>query len=250
MAFLKDDPALVSAPLTPASPIAVPVGGQGRALALVHNRIGGLVLKAGAKANIPEAAALAAWHVESGGAPFEPGAAILRLEAHVLFEEWGGGHAARYDTHFQHGGRPGVPGEPWQNHKYRRAAGNDFRVYHGDQDKEYKALAVAIDLAGEETAYRAASIGGPQILMRGHSLVGYPSAKTMYQAFQASERAHVLGFFDFCLNKLAPGKGDLAAYMRDRNWKSLARYYNGPGQVDIYAPRFKSAYETAVSLGL
>lgn len=127
---------------------------------------------------------------------------------------------------------------------------NDFRVYHGDQDKEYKALAVAIDLAGEEKAYQAASIGRPQILMRGHSLVGYPSAKAMYQAFQAGERAHVLGFFDFCLNKLAPGKGDLAAYMRDRNWKSLARYYNGPGQVDVYAPRFKSAYETAVSLGL
>ena len=80
--------------------------------------------------------------------------------------------------------------------------------------------------------------------------LGYANAVGMYQAFQQSERWHVLGFFDFCASKPAPGQGDLIKHMIARDWQKVARYYNGSGQVDEYAQRFERAYNAAVNLGL
>jgi hypothetical protein len=72
----------------------------------------------------------------------------------------------------------------------------------------------------------------------------------MYNAFQRSERAHVLGFFDFCLHAPKPRPGDLMRYLHARQWQKFAMYYNGTGQVTDYAKRFAQAYSQASHLTL
>lgn len=91
-------------------------------------------------------------------------------------------------------------------------------------------------------------MGGPQILGSNHQLIGYPSPRAMYDAFQADERAHVLGFFDFCQQTNAPARGNLLRYLRERRWADFARYYNGPGQVSTYGAWIQAAYDQARAL--
>lgn len=251
MAFFKDNPNLKAVKLEPASPVPQPGGGIGAGLAKVFNRTGNLVAKTAKVADgVETAVALAIWYVESGGADFAPGRAILRFENHRFFNVWGKANAKTYDAHFQHGGRAGISGKPWENHKWRDDTAQPFEPFHGSQQKEYWALVFAVALSGQENAYRAASIGGPQIMMDEHAKLGYANAVDMYAAFQASERWHVLGFFDFCASKPAPGTGDLLSHMKNKDWRKVAHYYNGVGQVDEYALRFERAYSAAIALGL
>ena len=74
-------------------------------------------------------------------------------------------------------------------------------------------------------------------------MIGYTSARAMYDAFQASERAHVAGFFDFCQYKL-PGRR-LIGFLRAQDWRNVARYYNGAGQVARYSTRISDAARDA-----
>jgi hypothetical protein len=192
------------------------------------------------------AAALAVWRVESGGRAHTPGRAIIRLENHLLFRLWGQNNQARYDKHFRHGGHGGQPGEAWQGHEYRESSDGAFAPLHtGKQGDEYRALSLAMQLAGETIALQCISIGGPQILVANHRRVGYSTPREMYDAFQASERAHVLGFFDFCRTTPAPADGELIRYLRDHNWTRFASYYNGRGQVARYGGLIANAYEEA-----
>lgn len=251
MAFFKDDPVLRSTKLEPATPVQQPGGGTGAGVAKAYNRLGNLIARTGkAAGGVETAAALAIWFVESGGGDFTQGRAILRFENHRLFNQWGSANAKAYDAHFRHGGRAGVPGKPWENHSWRDDPSQPFEQFHGNQQKEYWVLVFAVAVAAQEAAYRSASIGGPQIMMDEHRKLGYASATDMYAAFQESERWHVLGFFDFCASKPAPGVGDLLTYMRARDWRNVARFYNGAGQVDEYAARFERAYNAALALGL
>jgi hypothetical protein len=251
MSFFKDDSTLKTVKLEPNTPVPQPGGGVGAGVAKVYNRVGNLIGRtAKAAGGVETAAALAIWYVESGGAEFATGRAILRFENHRFFKNWGAGNAKTYDQHFQHGGRAGVAGKPWENHKWRDDPAVPFESFHGNQQKEYWALVFAVALAGQEAAYRAASIGGPQIMMDEFAKLGYPNAVEMYAAFQASERWHVLGFFDFCASKPAPGTGDLLTHMKNKDWRKVAHYYNGAGQVDEYAQRFERAYSAAAGLGL
>jgi hypothetical protein len=251
MGYFKDEPSLRNAKLEPAKPLPQPGGGVAAAVVKCHNRLGGLIGKTAAAAGgIEPAAALAIWQVESGGMEFTAGKAIVRFENHRFFTNWGKANPKTYDLHFRHGGRAGVPGNPWENHQWRDDPGIAFETFHGSQQKEYWVLVFGVALAAQELAYRSASIGGPQIMMDEFGKLGYPSAIKMYQAFQESERWHVLGFFDFCAKKPAPGQGDLLDYMKDKDWRKVARYYNGAGQVDEYAARFEKAYAAAINAGV
>jgi hypothetical protein len=116
----------------------------------------------------------------------------------------------------------------------------------GSQDDEYAALRLAQDLAGDEPALTSISIGGPQILIANHTRLGYDSAREMYEAFQASEAAQLLGFADFCEHDGADG--DTLQQLRDHDWPGFARRYNGTGQVASYATRLESAYGQASQL--
>lgn len=218
------------------------------ALARVYNRLGGLIARLAAITGVPLAAALAVWLVESSGRVLEPDHAIIRFEVHHLWSSWGHDHPAAFDAHFRFGGRAGVAGHCWEGHAYRASDAGTFTPVHDGQAQEYAALQLAMKLAGEEQAVRCISIGGCQLLGCDYDLLGYPTAKAMYDAFQRRENSHVLGFFDFCARQPAAHIGGLLTYLRQQDFASFARFYNGDGETTSYAASLKSAATDAESL--
>jgi hypothetical protein len=254
-------PDLLATRLAPSQPITVEPGWprERRELARTYNRLGGLLTALATRARLEVPAILAVWQVESGGAPHVPGRAIIRFENHLLWRSWGRHDPERFDAAFQFGGRapmtdPDRCGAPFRCHRYRpRPTATDsapaWRPVHsasGGQDDEYAALQLARELAGDEAALTSISIGGPQILVANHRRLGYDTAREMYDAFQASEAAQVLGFVDFCEHDGAGGT--TLQRLRDHDWSGFARRYNGSGQVATYAARLEAAYAQAVQL--
>ena len=200
MSDLQTAPAAATQPVT-VNPSWSP---SQRALAATYNRLGGLLGSLARQVNVPIAPALAVWYVESGGAAFVPDQAIIRFEIGRLLTAWGNANAANFDAHFQCGGRNGIPGDSWKNHAFcATGSGGPFVPAHRNQATEYAVLQLATQLAGQEVAVRCISIGGCQIMISNFPMLGYASGLDMHKAFQLSENAPVLGFFDFCARRAA-----------------------------------------------
>jgi len=244
--FFKDLPDLQTVNLSPSSPVAINSGWPlaRRTIASIYNRLGGLMSAVAGKTQIEVPAVLAVWKVEGGNLPHNPGKAVIRFENHLLYRLWGKNNDATYAQYFRHGGYMGQSGNPWENHQYREGPNQPFRSSHSNQDAEYLVLGLAARLASEEIALQCISIGGPQILISNYSLIGYRTPREMYNAFQASERSHVLGFFDYCQQK-EKEKGGLLRYLRAKDFRNFAYYYNGSGQVDYYGRMIQEAYNEA-----
>ena len=241
--FYKDAPALRNAPLTPASAIPEPSSGMAKALAKTYNRLGGLMSALASQLSVEVPSILAVWYVESGGRVHTPGRAVIRFENHLFFRLWGKAHPDVYDRHFRHGGRNGVAGKSWQNHQFRDNPSKPFEACHKTgQSHEYRVLDFSRRL-DDEAALKSISIGGPQILINNYRILGYASPLAMYEAFQNSERYHVLGFVDFCARRYKAG--GMFKALREHDWRTFARGYNGAGQVDAYAAKLLKAYNTA-----
>jgi hypothetical protein len=211
-------------------------------IASAYNRIGGLIQVLAVKTDITAAGALAVWYVESGGKEHTPQKAIIRFENHHFYRYWGKANETEYCKYFQHGGHNGVSGASDKNHKYREKEIDEFENFHGNQDKEYAVLKFAKGLSTEETALKCISIGGCQILVSNHAIIGYKAVKSMYDKFQAEERCHVLGFFDFCkYNKLLKP-------LKNCQWETFAAGYNGNKNKGIYGNLIKKAFAAAQSV--
>ncbi|MGC2111276.1 MAG: N-acetylmuramidase domain-containing protein [Candidatus Korobacteraceae bacterium] len=248
--FFSQRPDLQQANPAPA-PVLSPQAGWNAcqsALARTYNRLGGLIARLAALAGVPLPAALAVWFVESSGRALEPNRALIRFEVHHLWSAWGYKNPALFDAHFQFGGHAGTAGHPWQAHAYRASTDGAFAPVHNGQTSEYAALQLAMQLAGEELAVRCISVGGCQLLGCDYDLLGYPTAKAMYDAFQSNESAHVLGFFDFCARQPAPHIGGLLTYLRQQDFASFAHFYNGGGEVAAYAAQLRNAAADAESV--
>lgn len=248
--YLKDAARLQQAPLSPAAPITIDPTWPDirRQLAATGNRLGGLIQALAGEVQVELPAVLAVWQVESSGRAHTPGAAVIRFENHLFFQAWGQANPQIYAQLFRHGGFQGQPGNPWEGHQFREQPDAAFQTLHGSQEREYRALALARRLAGDDPALRSISMGGPQILGSNYRMIGYPSPRAMYDTFQADERYQVLGFFDFCRNKAAPNAGDLILALRERRWADFAHYYNGSGQIAVYSAQLQAAYNAAVLL--
>jgi N-acetylmuramidase len=244
--FLKDDPQLQEVPLQLVQPLAVPAQAtpNQRAIAAVYNRLGGLLQRLAEMTETDAAGVVAVWFVESGGLPFVPKRAVIRLEVSQLFEVWGKRDRQVFDSHFRFGGHNQQPGNPWENQEFRTQDSGNYSSVHHNQNSEYAALTLAQVIATDEVAFSCASIGGCQIMMNAHRALGYESCRDMYDAFQLSERAQMLSFFDFCRQKPAPRLGDLVQYLKVRDWNNFAKFYNGSGQVPAYAAKLKTSYES------
>jgi hypothetical protein len=250
VSFLKDNEELAATQLTPKVPLAVPPEANTiqRSIGAVYNRLGGLLDVLAETTGVDVAAITTVWYVESSGLPFVPNRAVIRLEVHQLYELWGKRNRNVFDSHFRFGGHNGQGGNPWQNQEFRTQDTGVFHAVHHNQSSEYAAITLAQIVAGDETAFSCSSIGGCQIMMNSFRTLGYESAKQMYEAFQKTETAHVLTFFDFCSTKAAPKAGDLLQHLRARDWTNFAKFYNGMGQVPVYSAKLKAAYEAATPL--
>ena len=237
--FYSQMPDLQGTPAAAAQPVTVNPGWSSsqRALAATYNRLGGLLGQLANIVNVPIAPALAVWYVESSGVALAPNQAVIRFEVGRLLTAWGNANPDNFDAHFQCGGRNGIPGASWQNHAYSAAGGGPFVPVHSSQASEYAVLQLAGQLASQETAVRCISIGGCQIMISNFPMLGYSAGMDMFNAFQLSENAHVLGFFDFCARQA----GGLFSFLQQPDFSSFALHYNGSGQVPVYAARLQNA---------
>jgi len=241
--FFSQTPDLQNAKAAPASPLASNPNwtASQKAIAATYNRLGGLLTEIGKQVQVPLPPTLAVWYVESGGVASTPGQAVIRFEVGRLLSAWGKNNSGPFDAHFQCGGYRGIPGASWQNNAFSVAPGGPFVPLHTSQANEYAALKLASQLAGQETAVRCISIGGCQIMVSNFGMLGYASGMDMYNAFQSTENAQVLGFFDFCARQ----GGGLFGFLQKLDFASFAAQYNGPGQVQVYSAKLKNATDDA-----
>ena len=178
-------------------------------------------------------AAAAVLDVESGGEGFGPGGKLLiRFESHIFKPRLG--NDAVFNRHFQH-----AEAQPWAHPQYfRRSEGDAWQPIHtGGQGTEWAAFELARSLHAE-AAYLSISMGAAQIMGFNAQRVGYPSAKTMFDAFGKSLAHQMVGFFNYILSDM-----DLYNAMRAHDWRTIAKLYNGTGSVDHYAGLLQQAYD-------
>lgn len=168
--------------------------------------------------------------IESGGRSHGlDGRVIIRFESHIFKTSLG--NDAIYNKHFRHGS------PVWTGQQVRWAENEAWRDIHtGKQDDEYAAFSLALQL-NAEAAYRSISMGAAQIMGFNAKRIGYPNAKAMFDSFKDAQM-QTIGFINFCLSD-----GLLMTAIRNKDWRSIARFYNGSGQVELYSGLLRKAYE-------
>lgn len=248
VAFIKDDPRFQNVGMAPSVPVAIESGWSSskKLTASTYNRLGGLLKAISDALGLEVAAAIAVWRVESGGKAHTPNQAIIRFENHHFWNFWGKNNAAQFDKSFTFGGHGTTTGKSYQGHKVSKDGGTTWSDFHGDQTKEYDVLNYASTF-DKEAARKSISIGGCQIMISNHAICGYKTASEMYDAFQASEKSHVLGFFDFCkfCSGWHSGNDTMFNFAKAKDWVAFASKYNGPSNKDTYGALIETAYNEA-----
>lgn len=223
--FLAAMPDLISAPLAGDQIVLGPNAGPGaKLLSNIWNRYGGLLNALAAKLGIDPAVTVAILAVESGGNAFGPdGRMIIRFENYQFYHYWGKQNPDRFAQHFTYN-----RDRSWEGHTWRADPNQPFQEFHGNQAAEWAALTFAASL--DDTAAKfSISMGLPQIMGFNHQRIGYANVQTMFNAFQADERNHVLGMFDFI-----KADANMLQAMRNNDYTTFASGYNGPGQAAHY----------------
>jgi len=211
-------------------------GQAARRAAGIWNRLGGLLKPLAAQLEIDPAVAVAVLAVESGGRAFgDDGRMIIRFENHIFYRRWGEKHADVYEQHFKFD-----PDRNWQDHHWRRSSDQPWQPFHGDQVAEWEVLDFACAL-DDTAAKMSISMGGPQIMGFNYASLGYASVQAMFDAFAESERAQVLGLFDFIQGRSL--ESPRIAALRALDFEGFARYYNGSGQAQTYGNLIQTYYE-------
>ena len=157
--------------------------------------------------NIELAAIKAIKEVESGGKGMVNGVPTMLFEGHIFWQQL----KLRGISPYNHvSGNENILYPKWTK-----------KYYTSSNNGEYQRLLKAIKI-NEEAAYASASYGLFQIMGNNYKLCGYNSAKEFYQALSKNEDNHLYAFVKFIKNRGIDG------YLRQKNWKKVAYYYNGP----------------------
>lgn len=97
---------------------------------------------------------------------------------------------------------------------------------------------------GEPAAAACCSWGLPQIMGSNYELCGAPDVMTFAADMALNENAQ-LSLWSVFLRK----SPSMVQAMRTRDWRTLARLYNGPGNVDVYAAKLGAAYAAEPAKG-
>ena len=165
--------------------------------------------------------------IESGGqALSDDGRPIIRFEAHIFKQQLG--NDALFAQHFRYG-------QPVWTQRSMNDGSGWKSIEEGGQARQWEAFDLAASL-NYEAAAQSISMGAPQIMGFNHASIGYPSATAMLEAF-GSEPVQIIAFINFIL-----GRASLASAVRNKDWREVARIYNGSGNVDHYASLLQGAY--------
>jgi len=162
------------------------------------------------------------------GRPFhEAGRLIIRFEAHVFRSRLPAGDA-RWAQHF----RMGDPA--WTGQEWRPAPDAAWRAVHtGRQGDEYAAFELAAGL-DPAAAHEAISMGAGQVMGFHYARLGYASAIEMFDAFERSAAAQMLGFVNFVLSDPV-----LLGAINGREWPVIGARYNGQAEA---GEKYRAAY--------
>jgi hypothetical protein len=171
-------------------------------------------------------------NVESGGRAYgATGKLLIRFESHIFRS-----HLGNDDVWGRHFRADSV--RPWVNQEWRRNEFSQWMPIHtGNQADEWAAFELATEL-NRQAAMQSISMGAGQIMGFNAKRIGYPDAQAMFSAFQRSPQAQTIGLINFVLSDSA-----LVQAVRARDYRAIAKLYNGSGQIDVYAPRLEAAYK-------
>jgi hypothetical protein len=211
---------------------------QNSLLARIWNNYGGLLTAIANKMTFDAAIAVAILAQESGGQAYGPdGRLLIRFENHLFYDYWGKQNVSKYNDHF----RTGSP--RWTGHQWRSQASGAWRTCHTSQSEEWSVFTFARTL-NDDAAKKSISMGLPQVIGSNYGVLGFASVDDMFNAFVASERNQVVAFFDFL-----QGNGPTATNaLRNRDFRTIASIYNGPGNADYYGKLIKGHYDTFIKL--
>lgn len=172
--------------------------------------------------------------IESGGQTFGPdGRPLIRFEAHIFRQFYK--HDNLWSQYFAVD-----DAQPWVNQLWRPSPSGPWQQIHVNQASEYAAFDFARSL-NPDAAYNSISVGSAQIMGFNHARIGYSTAEAMYNAF-ADGNMQVIGFINYLLSD-----PDLAAAMRNKDWRTIAAKYNGTGAVESYSKQLQQAYNNLAS---
>ena len=218
------------------------------AAAAVFNRIGALLARLAKESGMDVACPIAVWLVQSGGRAFVPRRAPLRFEVQHFFTRWGNWNRNEFDLHFRFGGHNLQTGHAWENQEFRSEPTARFTSVRHNQNSEYATLTMARMLAGDQPALSCANLGGSLLPLDSHAALGYDTACDMFDAYQESERAHILGFFDYCRIRPGPKAGDLIKHLQVRDWNLFAKHYTESDSFPLDPERLGAAHAAAARL--
>lgn len=169
--------------------------------------------------------------IESGGRTHgENGKPLIRFEAHIFVGKAGNTGHFRYNQQ-----------KPWTEQQWRRDANAPwYDVHTGKQVDEYAAFEFAKTI-NPQAAYQSISMGAGQIMGFNHARVGFASAEAMFDAFESAQ-VQTIAFINYFLSDPA-----LVQAMQQKDWREIAKRYNGSGAVDTYAPLLEKAYRELVA---
>lgn len=162
------------------------------------------------------AAIRAVYEVESRGQGFgDDGRPIILFEPHVF---------SRLTQHRFDDTHGGVSYRKWGAKPYKKT-----------QKERWDQLLYAAKL-DRDAAYQSASYGGPQIMGFNYALCAFSNVHEFVAAMSRSERDQLFAFVQFVTSS------GLADELREHRWEAFAERYNGPGQINVYAPRLATAH--------
>lgn len=189
-------------------------------IASLWSRHRDLIAQLAKETQIPVSAIVGTLMTESRGVGIVNGRMKIRLETHQFYKFLG--NDALFNKHFR------IP--PSGKARFLEASywnGSAWANVHGSQDDEYAAFQIAASL-NEEAAYRALSMGAPQIFGDNYRMFGYGSAKEMYADMAKGEHVQIINMFKYI------AKVNHLGSLRSGNYEAFVANYNGPGNVATY----------------
>ena len=110
------------------------------------------------------------------------------------------------------------------------------KKYYKTGLNEYKRYLKAAEI-DEECAMLATSWGMGQCMGFNYKACGYNSVKAFVNAMYESERNQLLAMCNFIKSNQKMYKA-----LQNKDFKTFASIYNGPGQVDYYGSKLEQAY--------
>ncbi len=173
--------------------------------------------------------------VESGGNALDTlNRPIIRFENHIFYDRFGKNNLEIFQKHYQFNSS-----KRWTEHKFKINELDNWTTMHtGDNQIEWSAMTLATGLLNEsfEPALESASFGLGQVMCFHWKRLGYNSAKEfMESAFDINNQiSHMVKFIQT--------DAKLLKALQIKDWATVAKIYNGSGQVSVYQSRLLSSY--------